>query len=108
MRVTVPIMPLAVAMALCDRGVAPSGAELAETDPMVSPIHGSLNGLGPITMFSGTRDILNADAHRLVALAASVGHPLGYHEGAGMIHNYAILPRPEGDAARAIIVAAIR
>jgi len=25
-----------------------------------------------------------------------------------MIHNYAILPRPEGDAARAIIVAAIR
>jgi len=83
-------------------------AELAETDPMVSPIHGSLNGLGPITMFSGTRDILNADARRLVALAASTGHPLDYHEGVGMIHNYPILPMPEGDAARAIIVAAIR
>jgi len=82
-------------------------AELAETDPFVSPIHGSLDGLGPITMFSGTRDILNADAHRLVALAASTGHPLDYHEGAGMIHNYPILPMPEGDAARAIIVAAI-
>ena len=83
-------------------------AELAENDQMVSPIHGSLNGLGPISMFSGTRDILNADAHRLVALAASVGHPLDYYEGAGMIHNYPILPMPEGDAARAIIVAAIR
>ncbi|MCY7412829.1 MAG: alpha/beta hydrolase [Salinibacterium sp.] len=83
-------------------------AELAETDPMVSPIHGSLNGLGPITMFSGTRDILNADAHRLLALAALTGHPLDYHEGVGMIHNYPILPMPEGDAARAIIVAAIR
>jgi len=82
-------------------------AELAETDPRVSPIHGSLDGLGPITMFSGTRDILNADARRLVASAASVGHPLDYHEGAGMIHNYPILPMPEGDAARAIIVGAM-
>jgi len=107
-RVAVAIMPLAVATVARDRGVAPFRAELAETDPMVSPIHGPLNGLWSITMFNGTRDILNADAHRLVALAASVGHPLEYHEGAGMIYNDAILPRPEGDGARAIIMAAIR
>lgn len=58
-------------------------------------------------LFGGTGDILNADAVRLVALAAASGHPLEYHEGVGMIHNYPILPMPEGEAARALIVAAM-
>lgn len=83
-------------------------AELGEGDWRVSPLHGPLEGLGPITMFSGTRDILNADAHRLLPLAAAAGVPLDFHEGEGMIHNYPILPMPEGDAARAVIVAAVR
>lgn len=82
-------------------------AELPEDHPWVSPIHGDLSGLGPLTLFSGTRDILNADAVRLVAAARAAGHPLDYHEGAGMIHNYPILPMPEGDAARAIIAKAV-
>lgn len=82
-------------------------AELPVESPLVSPIHGSLEGLGPIILFSGTRDILNADAHRLVARAAESGHPLEFHEGAGMIHNYPILPMPEGEAARAIIARAL-
>ena len=82
--------------------------ELGEGDWRVSPIHGSLEGLGPITMFSGTRDILNADAHRFLPLAADAGLALDFHEGPGMIHNYPILPMPEGDAARAVIVAAVR
>lgn len=82
-------------------------AELAESDPLVSPIHGSLDGLGPITMFSGTRDILNADASRLVQKAAHVGHPLTYHEGLDMIHNWPLLPIPEGRDARRQIVDAI-
>ncbi|CAN5316243.1 alpha/beta hydrolase fold domain-containing protein [soil metagenome] len=83
-------------------------AELGEGDWRVSPIHGSLEGLGPITMFSGTRDILNADAHRLLPLAAEAGVALDFHEGEGMVHNYPILPMPEGDAARAVVVAAVR
>ncbi len=82
-------------------------AELNVDDPRVSPIHGSLDSLAPITLFSGTRDILNADARRLVARAAEVGHPLDFHEGEGMIHNYPILPMPEGDAARALIAATL-
>jgi len=81
---------------------------LGEADWRVSPLYGSLEGLGPITMFSGTRDILNADAHRLLPLAAEAGVALDFHEGEGMIHNYPILPMPEGDAARAVIVAAVR
>ena len=82
--------------------------ELPEDDWRVSPIHGSLKGLGPITIFSGTRDILHADATRFVPLAASAGIALDYHVGEGMIHNYPILPMPEGDAARKVIVAAVR
>lgn len=81
---------------------------LAEDDWRVSPIHGSLAGLGPITMFSGTRDILHADAARLVPRAAAAGIALDYHVGENMIHNYPILPMPEGDAARAVIVRAVR
>lgn len=80
---------------------------LPDTDPMVNPIHGSLDGLGPLTMFSGTRDILNADATRLVDLAAATGHRLDYHEGKNMLHVYPLLPMPEGEAARKLIVAAV-
>jgi epsilon-lactone hydrolase len=82
-------------------------AELTEFDPLVSPLYGSLEGLGPITMFSGTRDILNADAARLVTAAGASAVQLDYFEGAGMIHNYPILPMPEGDAARKVIVEAL-
>ena len=82
--------------------------DLGEGDWRVSPLYGSLEGLGPITMFSGTRDILNADAHRLLPLAAEAGVAVDYHEGEGMIHNFPILPMPEGDAARAVVVAAVR
>ncbi len=75
---------------------------LSETDPMVSPLHGDLTGLGPITVFSGTRDILNADATRLVALAGAAGIAIDFHEVVDMIHVFPILPIPEGRAARAI------
>ncbi|CAN5307778.1 alpha/beta hydrolase fold domain-containing protein [soil metagenome] len=83
-------------------------AELPEDDWRVSPIHGSLKGLAPITMFSGTRDILHADATRFIPLALKAKLPVDYFVGEGMIHNYPILPMPEGDAARAVIVKAIR
>ena len=72
--------------------------------PLVSPIHGELSGLGPIAQYSGTRDMLNADAQRLVALARTAGHPLEYHEVAGMIHVYPLLPIPEATAAKRSMV----
>lgn len=92
-------VPAALALGDLYRG------ELSVNDPLVSPIHGSFDGLGAITLFSGTRDILNADAHRLVARA---GSQVTFHEAPGMVHNYPIMPMPEGDAARAIIVKALR
>ena len=82
-------------------------AELPETDWRVSPIHGDLIGLGPITIFTGTRDIVHADALRLLAKATGQGIQIDFHVGEGMIHNYPILPIPEGAAARAVAAKAI-
>lgn len=81
--------------------------ELSEDDPIVSPINGDLTGLGPITMLSGTRDILNADAQRLVRRARAENIPLDYHEAAEMIHVWVLLPIPEARTARAVIVGAM-
>ncbi len=81
--------------------------ELSESDWRVSPITGALAGLGPLVLFSGTRDILTADAERLVSLAAAAGLPVDHHQGAGMLHVYPILPIPEGETARDVIVASM-
>ena len=76
---------------------------LSETDPLVSPLYGDLDGLGSLTMFSGTRDILNADATKFLSLARAAGIAIDYHEVPNMIHVFPILPIPEGTAARAVV-----
>jgi acetyl esterase/lipase len=81
--------------------------ELAIDHPMVSPMNGDLTGLGRITLFSGTRDIMNADARRLVRLARAAGVPLDYHEVPEMLHVYPLLRTPEARAARSIMKAAL-
>jgi len=82
--------------------------ELSEFDPLVSPLYGNLLGLGPITMFSGTRDILNADAHRFVDAAARARVDVDFHEVPEMIHVYPLLPIPEAKAAREVMRRAMR
>lgn len=82
-------------------------AELPESDWRVSPIHGDLSELGPITLFTGTRDIVHADALRLRERAQREGIPLDFTIGEGMIHNYPLLPIPEGADARKAIAKAI-
>jgi acetyl esterase/lipase len=77
--------------------------DLPLTDPLVSPLFGSLEGLGRITLFTGTRDITNADAHALVRRARAVGHPLDLHERPNLLHDYPLHPIPEGAAARRVI-----
>ena len=77
--------------------------ELPIDDPLVSPINGDFTHLGDVTMFCGTRDILNADAHSLVAKAIPAKLALDFYEVPGMIHNYPLLPIPEAKHARAIM-----
>jgi monoterpene epsilon-lactone hydrolase len=64
-------------------------------DPLVSPINGDLHGLGTLTVFIGTRDVLLADARRLRAEAEAENIPLEYREYEGMFHAWMIANIPE-------------
>lgn len=78
------------------------------TDPVVSPLFGDFSALGPLTVFSGTRDILNPDAQLLVDRARAAGTDATFHEVAGQLHAYPLLPTSAGAAARSIIVETLR
>lgn len=77
-------------------------------DPIVSPINGDLEGLGPITLFSGTRDILNPDSRLFVEKAAQAGVDVEFFEREGQIHVYPLLPTKVGQSARKTIVERVR
>ena len=73
--------------------------------PTASPINGSLNDLGNVVIYSGTREILNPDARRFVAKATSAGVKVTLLESPGMIHDWVLLPIPESKATLADVVA---
>ncbi|WP_295647525.1 alpha/beta hydrolase fold domain-containing protein [uncultured Dietzia sp.] len=75
------------------------------TDQRVSPIFGEVAGLGPVTVFSGTHDILNPDAHRLVGNLQDAGVEVAFHEGDSLLHVYPLLPTASGRQAREIVTA---
>jgi monoterpene epsilon-lactone hydrolase len=72
---------------------------LSTAHPWVSPINGTLEGLPPILMFGGDRDILVTDARALSSHAKLVGHPLEYQEEAGLLHAWPLVPLRESKAA---------
>ncbi|RZU31554.1 alpha/beta hydrolase fold domain-containing protein [Blastococcus saxobsidens] len=78
--------------------------DLPRTDPVVSPLFGDLAGLGPLTVFSGTRDITSPDTRLLVERARAAGVHVDHHEEEGLVHVHALLPVPEGRRARRLIV----
>ncbi|MEU4317603.1 alpha/beta hydrolase fold domain-containing protein [Nocardia fluminea] len=77
--------------------------ELPADDPRVSPLHGELAGLPPISLFSGTSDLIHPDARALVARASAEGIDIDYHECEGGQHCYPLLPTREGRQARNVI-----
>ncbi|MFG6476780.1 alpha/beta hydrolase fold domain-containing protein [Microbacterium sp. P06] len=82
--------------------------ELDILDPVVSPLAGDMTGLGRITVFSGTRDVLNPDSHLLVQKARAAGVSVEFHEGEGQVHVFPLLPTRVGRQARATVVRSIR
>lgn len=71
--------------------------ELAPDDPMVSPLFGSLEGLPPMAIFSGTSDILLVDGRRLNDKLTALGSRSHvYCEYPGMFHAWMLFPVPEG------------
>ncbi|QHC56884.1 alpha/beta hydrolase fold domain-containing protein [Rathayibacter tanaceti] len=77
-------------------------------DPVVSPLFGDLAGLGPLTVFTGTRDVLNPDAHLLAERAAVAGVPFELHEAVGQVHVYPFVPTRTGRAAQDDLVEGLR
>lgn len=69
--------------------------ELDTRDPLVSPLFGDLTGLGRLSVFIGTRDILLVDARRIRDRAMELGIPLEYHEYPGMFHTWILDRMPE-------------
>lgn len=81
---------------------------LAADDPRVSPLHGSFAGLAPMTVFTGTRDVLTTDSRGLLDRARRAGVEVEYIEEPGLPHDYPLMPLPEGRAARDRIVELVR
>lgn len=96
--------PWLQAPGLREAGVAYRGP-LDPGHPWVSPIHGDLAGLPPMLVLSGTHDILNADAHRLVNEVRTAGGTVELVEEPGLIHDYPLHPTPEARSAQHRIAA---
>ncbi|MGW1422051.1 alpha/beta hydrolase fold domain-containing protein [Bradyrhizobium manausense] len=75
--------------------------------PFVSPLNGAFRSLAPMTIFSGTRDLLYPDSVDLAARARAAGVPVELHLLRDQPHNYALMPTPEGRRARKMILHAI-
>jgi acetyl esterase/lipase len=71
---------------------------------LLSPIYGSLQGLGRISLFIGSNEILIADARKLKSIAEESGIEINYHEYTGMVHAWMFLNLPESKQAREQIV----
>ena len=76
---------------------------------LVSPINGSLAGLGKISLFAGSKEILVADTRKLKSLAEANGIDLDYYEYEDMVHAWMFLHfLPESRRAKQKIMDLIR
>jgi len=66
-------------------------ANLDLKDFRVSPIYGDLTGICRISVFTGTRDILNADAQKLKQLMKDQNINFNYFEYPDMFHDWVII-----------------
>jgi epsilon-lactone hydrolase len=71
---------------------------------LLSPVNGSLEKLGKISIFTGTNEILAADARKLKSLAQSRGIDIDYYEFEDMFHGWMFLNFPESRKARQQII----
>jgi triacylglycerol lipase len=80
------------------QNVAPRWAgNLPETDPLVSPLYGSLNGLPPTYVYAGSLDSTTPDAIVLQQEAVTQGAPISFVFAKGQAHDWVYLT-PDGIA----------
>ncbi|GJO22050.1 PPE family protein [Mycobacterium marinum] len=82
-----PLLPFGPAQQI---GKAWAG-NLAVTDPMVSPLYGSLSGLPPTYVYAGSQEILALDVLVLQQEAAAIGAPFNFVLAHGQIHDWVLL-----------------
>lgn len=100
-----PLLKLDYIRALAAAYAGPDGPDSGA----VSPVQARVDHLGAITVFTGTRDLLNPDAHRYADLARDApGTQVTIEEAAGMVHDWMLMPIPEAKTARAHIARLLR
>ena len=73
-----------------------------DTDPnnyLLSPINGAVDGLGKISVFIGTKDILEADTRKFKRLTGEKGVNINYYEYTDMVHVWMFFNLPESKQA---------
>jgi len=97
---------------LCISGLQSIGKAYAgKTDPhhfMLSPINGPVEGLGKISIFIGTKEILEADARKLKEKAQAKGVSINYYEYQDMMHDWVLYALPESRQAIDQIISLIK
>lgn len=73
-------------------------------DPMVSPIFGSFEDLGRITLFAGTRDMLYPDIDKFSSMLNEQGIEHTYIVEEGLDHPYPLFPTPEARDAQQLMI----
>jgi len=84
------------------------GGEKGSKYYLVSPIYGNFEGLGKISLFIGTHDILYPDAKKFKMLADEKGLKFGYYEYPSMIHVWPLFFFPESKKATKEIIEIIK
>ncbi|MBC7488640.1 MAG: alpha/beta hydrolase [Cytophagaceae bacterium] len=74
----------------------------------VSPLYGKLKGIGKISLFTGTHDILHPDARKLKKIAQEQNVPLNYFEYNSMVHAWMLFDLPESQLVKQQIVSLLK
>ena len=85
------------------KGLRRAGKSYAgKTNPnnyLLSPINGSVEGLGKISILIGTKDILVADTRKFKSIAQAKGVEINYYEYEDMLHVWPLFNLPESKIA---------
>ncbi|AJS58727.1 alpha/beta hydrolase fold domain-containing protein [Paenibacillus sp. IHBB 10380] len=99
--------PIAAVPALFDIGKWYGGGN-GSKHYLVSPIYGSFDGLGNISLFTGTHDITNPDARKFKAMADEQGININYYEYPSMLHVWPLFSFPESKKATGQMIQIIK
>ncbi len=101
-----PIDPMLGMHGLIDIGQR-WAADLDLKDPVVSPIFGTFEDLGYISLFTGTRDMLCPDIVKFSEILTEQGIEHTFMIKEGLDHPYPLFPTPEAKEAQQMLIDAI-